>query len=88
VRKLAEDSASAVENIQILTRQVRGALDNLLENTSSVLEFINKDIMGDYDVMSQTGAQYKEDSNHFFQLTGLFNGDFCIIQKNAFKKGS
>jgi len=79
VRKLAEDSASAVENIQILTRQVRGALDNLLENTSSVLEFINKDIMGDYDVMSQTGAQYKEDSNHFFQLTGLFNEQIAKI---------
>lgn len=73
VRKLAEDSASTVESIQNLTRQVRVALDNLLENTSSVLEFINKDIMDDYNTMSQIGIQYKEDSNHFFQLTRLFN---------------
>lgn len=73
VRKLAEDSASTVESIQTLTRQVRAALDNLLENTSSVLEFINKDIMNDYNTMSQIGVQYREDSNQFFQLTQLFN---------------
>lgn len=73
VRKLAEGSASTVDSIQTLTRQVRGALDNLLENTSSVLEFINKDIMHDYNAMSEIGVQYKEDSNHFFQLTRLFN---------------
>ncbi|HQA08588.1 MAG TPA: methyl-accepting chemotaxis protein [Syntrophomonadaceae bacterium] len=73
VRKLAEDSASTVDSIQTLTRQVRVALDNLLENTSSILEFINKDIMRDYDVMSEIGTQYKEDSNLFFQLTNLFS---------------
>ncbi|MGB4508830.1 MAG: methyl-accepting chemotaxis protein [Syntrophomonadaceae bacterium] len=73
VRKLAEDSASTVDSIQNLTRQVRVALDNLLENTSSILEFINKDIMNDYNTMGQIGIQYKEDSNHFYQLTRLFN---------------
>lgn len=73
VRKLAEDSASTVDSIQTLTRQVRAALDNLLENTGSILEFINTDIMQDYNTMSQIGAQYKEDSNLFFQLTSLFN---------------
>lgn len=73
VRKLAEGSASTVENIQSLTRQVRVALDNLLENTSSILEFINKDIMRDYNAMSEIGVQYKEDSIQFFHLTSLFN---------------
>ena len=73
VRKLAEDSASTVDSIQNLTRQVRVALDNLLENTSSILEFVNKDIMNDYNTMGQIGMQYKEDSNHFYQLTRLFN---------------
>ena len=73
VRKLAEDSASAVNSIQALTRQVELALDNLLENTSSILEFINKDIIKDYNSMSEIGVQYKEDSNLFFQLTHLFN---------------
>ena len=73
VRKLAEDSASAVNSIQTLTRQVQVALENLLENTSSILEFINKDIISDYNVMSDIGVQYKDDSNLFFQLTHLFN---------------
>ena len=73
VRKLAEDSASAVNSIQTLTRQVEVALDNLIENTSSILEFINKDIMRDYNAMSEIGVQYKDDSNLFFQLTHLFN---------------
>ena len=73
MRKLAEDSASAVNSIQTLTRQVEVALDNLLENTSSILEFINKDVVRDYNSMSEIGAQYKDDSNLFFQLTHLFN---------------
>lgn len=73
VRKLAEGSASTVDHIQTLTRQVRDALENLLENTSSILEFINKDIMRDYNEMNQIGIQYREDSNRFFQLTSLFN---------------
>ena len=73
VRKLAEDASSTVESIQSLTHQVRAALDNLLENTSSMLEFINKDIVNDYNTMAQIGVQYREDSNRFYRLTSLFN---------------
>lgn len=73
VRKLAEGSSSTVEDIQTLTRQVQEAMNNLIDHISSMLEFINQDIMRDYGVMGDIGRQYKEDSQVFFELTSTFN---------------
>lgn len=73
VRKLAEGSSSTVQDIQSLTHQVQDSINNLIDNTSAILEFINNDIMRDYNAMGNIGLQYKEDSNSVFELTQTFN---------------
>ncbi len=70
VRKLAEDSANTVDVIQTLTHQVQNAIDNLIGNTAELLEFINKDVTGDYERMADAGAFYAENSELLSKLTG------------------
>lgn len=69
VRKLAEDSASTVGSIQSTTIQVQQAIKNLINNSNDLLEFINKQVLGDYGVLVDMSGQYSEDAAMFAILT-------------------
>lgn len=75
VRKLAEDSSQTVTTIQALTNQVNVSIDNLINNTQSILTFLNEDVVKDYDLMAQIGVQYKDDSDQIAEMTNLFVQD-------------
>jgi methyl-accepting chemotaxis protein len=62
VRKLAESSSLTVKDIQNLTRQVQLSINNLIENSGSLLEFINDKVLPDYEYLGKVGQQYKVDS--------------------------
>lgn len=68
VRKLAGESAEAVTNIQSLTGQVEEALELLVESTNGILNFVNQDVVRDYNKLSDVGIQYEKDANLFFTL--------------------
>jgi len=68
VRKLAEDSAVTVGDIQNLTSQVHEAIGNLVENTRAMLDYITNRILPDYDYMAEVGQQYRDDSNIIVNL--------------------
>lgn len=65
VRKLAEQSASTVKNIQEIVEEVQYAFINLSKNVQDVLDFIEQNVKPDYDFMAKVGAQYEEDSKYF-----------------------
>ncbi|WP_054692514.1 methyl-accepting chemotaxis protein [Syntrophomonas palmitatica] len=69
VRKLAEDSAATVGDIQLLTGQVNESFNNLVANTKSLLQYINDRILPDYDYMAKIGQQYRDDSDIIVQLS-------------------
>lgn len=69
VRKLAEDSSSAVTNIQKLTAQVHLAVSDLTANSEEVLQFINKKVLPDYSYIEGIGKQYRDDSDLIVQLS-------------------
>lgn len=73
VRKLAEESAAAVDTIQQLTRQVQTAIQNLTNNAGEMLKYVNEGVMGDYQLMVNIGRQYHEDSNAVASLTATVN---------------
>lgn len=62
IRKLAEDSKNSVGEIQKVTRNVVGSVQNLSENSMKMLEFINKHVLKDYEMLVNTGEQYNNDS--------------------------
>ncbi len=69
VRKLAEDSSSTVEGIHGLTQQVQGALHNLVNTTSQLLEFINDTVINDYSRTVTAGQYYSQDADSWSDLT-------------------
>ncbi len=62
VRKLAEQSAQAVTNIQNTVSMVQAAFNNLSENAKEVLSFIESGVMSDYKLLIETGIHYEKDA--------------------------
>lgn len=65
VRKLAEESANSVTNIQGLTGHVQKSINVLISQANELLEFINEDVMKDYAKMVSVGKKYKNDTEMF-----------------------
>jgi len=63
VRKLAEQSAQAVINIQDTIIKVQHAFKSSIDTGSDILEFINIQVNKQFDAYGETGNQYYNDSD-------------------------
>lgn len=63
IRKLAEESKNTVTEIQKVTGIVVQSVENLSDNSSKVLDFINKQVLSDYEGLVQTSEQYSTDAD-------------------------
>ena len=73
IRKLAENSKEAVNEIQKITNIVVTSVGNLSESSASVLEFIDKQVLKDYESMVEIGELYHADSEFVDDLVNDFN---------------
>lgn len=73
IRKLAENSKSTVNEIQQITKLVVTSVGNLSESSASVLEFIDKQVIRDYEIMVKTGEQYNQDAEFVDNLVADFS---------------
>ncbi|HZJ85453.1 MAG TPA: methyl-accepting chemotaxis protein [Syntrophomonadaceae bacterium] len=78
VRKLAEDAATTVSNIQDHTRLVQEAIENLVGNSNEMLDFINTDVSNITNFMVDIGGQYKGDAD---MIAGLTEETMQMINK-------
>lgn len=62
VRKLAEQSTEAISNVENLVSQVKEVFSNLSVSSKDVLEYIDSNVKADYELLLDTGAQYKKDA--------------------------
>ncbi|WP_411682854.1 methyl-accepting chemotaxis protein [Clostridium thailandense] len=62
IRKLAEQSASNVSNIQNVIMQVNEAFNNLSNNTQDILAFIDNNVNPDYELFLETAEKYEKDA--------------------------
>lgn len=62
IRKLAEQSSDNVKNIQGIIIKVQNAFKNLSINSQDVLEFVDKDVRVDYQLLVDTGESYNKDA--------------------------
>lgn len=69
VRKLAEESARVVGNIQGLTKQVETAIGVLVNSSNDLLQFIDGTVKKDYAAFVDVGEQYKRDADSFLSIT-------------------
>ena len=63
VRKLAEESAQAVINIQDTISKVQGAFKSSIDTGSDMLEFVNTHVHEQFNAYGETGNKYYNDSD-------------------------
>ncbi|MGY0374587.1 methyl-accepting chemotaxis protein [Clostridium sp. JNZ J1-5] len=69
VRKLAEESASTVSNIQNVIVQVQTAFNNLSENAKDILNFIDNNVNPDYELLVETAVNYEKDAEFLSNIS-------------------
>ncbi|WP_053956511.1 methyl-accepting chemotaxis protein [Inediibacterium massiliense] len=82
IRKLAEQSSRAIEDIQNVVGVVNFSVSNLVESSQRILKFIENDINADYKMMIQVGEQYSKDAQGFNSLMMDFNLTIGEIRKS------
>ncbi len=73
IRKLAEDSKTAVGEIQEVTLAALEAVKNLVEGSEKVLSFMDKNVIRDYEVLVDTGEKYSQDARFIDNLVSDFS---------------
>lgn len=63
IRKLADNSNTTVGEIQNVTNSITNAVEHLINRISLVMDFLEKDVSGDYEMMVNAVNQYREDGN-------------------------
>lgn len=58
IRKLAESSRSAVSRIQDVTKVIFEAVENLSNNSNEILDYIDKQVLNDYENLVKVSEQY------------------------------
>ncbi|NFA61570.1 methyl-accepting chemotaxis protein [Clostridium sporogenes] len=69
VRNLAEQSKEAVLSIQETIAKVQSAFKSSIDTGTDILEFINIQVMDQFDDYGKTGSQYYEDSDFVSKMS-------------------
>jgi methyl-accepting chemotaxis protein len=64
IRKLAENSNRTVGEIQNVTKGITKAVSELINRVSEVMDYLEKDVSSDYELMVAAVSQYKDDGSH------------------------
>lgn len=75
IRELANNSDASAIEIQIVTENIKGTVDNLVQSTDKLMQFLENDIVEDYETMLNTVDHYKKDgialNDLLIELTGV-----------------
>ncbi len=69
VKKLAEQSAQAVINIQNVVGQVKTAVGKLSKSGQDVLTYMEENVKPNYEFLRSTGVQYEKDADFVNNMT-------------------
>ena len=72
IRKLADSSRESANNIQEISNRVVESVEELSENATRLLEFMNIRVMKDYDALEDTGSNYHEAADHVDEMMNEF----------------
>ena len=68
IRQLADNSKYTANSIQEIGVDVAKSVEELSDNASRLLEFVNTRVLADYDALETTGKQYVTDAQTVSQL--------------------
>jgi len=73
IRRLAEDSKNAAGEIQSVTAEVISSVNNLVDSSTKIIEFIDAQVIKDYDGLVKTGEEYSNDAAYVDELVTDFS---------------
>ena len=82
VKKLADQSSKAVLNAQKIIEEVRSSVLNLSSNASVILDFIDTNVLKDYQKFIETSETYHEDAHSFETLLTDFNTQLLTLSQS------
>ena len=85
IRALADASKEAANNIQTINNVVIIAVKELIKNSNELVEYINGNILPDYDKFVDSGKQYNDDAVHVNDVVEQFN-DMSVNLNNLIKE--
>ncbi len=69
IRTLAEESKNTVEQIQAVTGVIVSSVQNLSSHSEAILDFIDQNVMNDYQLLVDTVEQYDKDANYYNDIS-------------------
>jgi len=73
IRKLADQSSKTAADIKKIVKTVNESVGALTESAGVLLNFVDKDVLTDYQKLIETGEQYYSDSAQFSTMMNEFN---------------
>ena len=73
ISQLAQSSKEAANNIQTINNMVIEAVNELIRNANTIVDYTNETILPDYDGFVNAGQQYNEDAVHVNEIVSRFN---------------
>lgn len=69
VRKLSEQSAMTISNIENIIDQIKQVFDNLSISSKKVLSYLDSNVKGQFQLLLQTGDKYEEDAQYIYNIS-------------------
>ena len=81
ISQLADSSRMAANNIQEINGKVVAAVNDLAKNSEVIINYINENILKDYDGFVDSGHQYSADSDYINDMMTEFTGAVVQLKK-------
>lgn len=88
IRKLAEQSGSAVDKIQEVIVEVQDAFANISENSTEILSFMQEDVTVQFENFVKAGGQYNADADYVSELSDQLARMTAEINANITEVGT
>lgn len=72
IRKLAEQSSVTAAGIQGIVKNVYSSVGNMKENSESILNFVDQNVLKDYEKLTKVSEQYNSDAEYINNLMAEF----------------
>ena len=72
ISSLADNSRKTAANIQDISNEVTEAVNNLAKNAQAVLDYINGQVISDYDEFVETGEKYEHTADIMDEMLSSF----------------
>lgn len=73
ISTLAANSRDTAGNIQEISAKVTAAVKTLSDNAVQVIEFINENVLADYDAFVETGSKFEDTANMIDEMLATFS---------------